>query len=74
MQTAALNDDFPETPSSLYLAALSEIQAGAEAARVAYCRGLTTAPQMSNALVSLVDVHKAQVRAMRALGAIAEAL
>lgn len=74
MQTAALNDDFPETPSSRYLAALSEIQAGAEAARVAYCRGLTTVPQMSNALVSLVDVHKAQVRAMKALGAIAEAL
>lgn len=74
MQTAAINDDFPETPSSRYLAALSQIQAGAEAARVAYCRGLTTVPQMSNALVSLVDVHKAQVRAMKALGAIAEAL
>lgn len=74
MPTPALNDDFPETPSSRYLAALSEIQAGAEAARVAYCRGLTTVPQMSHALVSLVNVHKAQVRAMKALGAIAEAL
>lgn len=74
MQTAAINDDFPETPSSRYLAALSQIQAGAEAARVAYCRGLTTVPQMSNALVSLVDVHKAQVRAMKALGDITGAL
>ena len=74
MQTAATNDDFPETPSSRYLGALSEIQAGAEAARVAYCRGLTTAPQLSNALASLLDVHKAQVAAMQALGEIAEAL
>ena len=74
MQTAATNDDFPETPSSRYLGALSEIQAGAEAARVAYCRGLTTAPQLSNALASLLDVHKAQVAAMQALGQIAEAL
>lgn len=74
MQTAATNDDFPETPSSRFLAALSDVQAGAEAARVAYCRGLTTAPQLSNALVSLLDVHKAQVRAMKALGDIAEAL
>lgn len=74
MQTAAINDDFPETPSSRYLAALSQIQAGAEAARGAYCRGLTTAPQLSNALASLLDVHKAQVAAMQALGEIAEAL
>ena len=74
MQTAAHNDDFPESASSRFLAELSKIQAGAEAARVAYCRGLTTVPQMSNALVSLVDVHKAQLAAMKALGDIAEAL
>lgn len=74
MKTAAINDDFPETPSSRYLAALSQVQGAAESARVAYCRGLTTAPQLSNALASLLDVHKAQVTAMQALGEIAEAL
>lgn len=70
MTRLAQNDDFPPTANDRYLQALSTIQAAAEEARTAYCRGLTNPKHMTTALLSMVQASTAAHAAAMALGEI----
>ena len=70
MAHLATNDDFPLRAEDRYLRALSELQASAEAARTAYCRGLANPKHMTTALLSMVEASKATRTATVALAEI----